>query len=269
MPYRNFVAPDFAKRAHATPEWIDWLADLDGVLVPVAPQHPHACQLCLGSSGYLDGGPATWNRCSNCKGYAGAVDSFIPITYSLDAGLESMLHRYKDFQGYDWLGWALSSLLHEFLEAHSGCVEAEAGGTVDVATIVPSNDQRAFNHLEQLVFGVVENDPLAQLWNWETSFLSRAPATPRPARGHLTPDAYVVAPFVVEGSRVLLLDDTWTSGSSAASAAAALKRAGAVRVVVLALGRQLNLTTAYGSTREVFDDQSAEEWRLDTCVVCG
>lgn len=269
MPYRSFNAPDFATRDHATLDWIDWLADLEGVLVPVEPRHPHACQLCLGSSEYLDGGRETRSRCSHCRAYGDAVDAYVPITYSLDAGLESMLHRYKDFEGFWWLRWALSSLLHEFVEGHCGCIEAVAGGAIDVATIVPSNDQRAFNHLEQLVGGVVANDPLAQLWNWDTTFLSRDPAKPRPARGRLAPDAYVVTPFVVEGSRVLLLDDTWTSGSSAASAAAALKRAGAARVVVLTLGRQLNLATAYGSTREVFDDQSAEEWRLDTCVVCG
>ncbi len=268
MSYRNFRAPQFAMRSHATSEWIEWLAGQPNLLIPVAPRHPHSCQICLGSAGYLDGGPDTWLECANCHGYGGAVDALIPITYSVDAGLESMLHRYKDFEGFAWLRWALSSLLHEFLEIHNGCVERAAGGRIDVATIVPSNDQRAFNHLEQLIRGVVEDDPLTRAWHWDTTFLRRDPTSPRPARGRLVPDAYLVDPFVVEGSRVLLIDDTWTSGSSAASTASALKRAGATRVVVLTLGRQLNLATGYGSTREIFDDHATEEWRLDTCVVC-
>ncbi len=42
------------------------------------------------------------------------------------------------------------------------------------------------------------------------------------------------------GACVLLLDDTWVSGASAQSAAAALKRVGARRVAVVVLGRHLD-----------------------------
>lgn len=42
------------------------------------------------------------------------------------------------------------------------------------------------------------------------------------------------------GASVLLLDDTWVSGASAQSAAAALKRAGARHVAVVVLGRHVN-----------------------------
>jgi adenine/guanine phosphoribosyltransferase-like PRPP-binding protein len=39
---------------------------------------------------------------------------------------------------------------------------------------------------------------------------------------------------------VLLIDDTWVSGASAQSAAAALKLAGARRVAIVVLGRHLD-----------------------------
>ena len=39
---------------------------------------------------------------------------------------------------------------------------------------------------------------------------------------------------------MLLLDDSWVSGASAQSAAAALKRAGARRVAVVVLGRHVD-----------------------------
>lgn len=44
----------------------------------------------------------------------------------------------------------------------------------------------------------------------------------------------------VTGADVLVLDDTWVSGGSAQSAAAALKLAGARRVAVVVLGRHIN-----------------------------
>jgi orotate phosphoribosyltransferase len=44
----------------------------------------------------------------------------------------------------------------------------------------------------------------------------------------------------VTGADVLLVDDTWVSGGSAQSAAAALKLAGAARVAAVVLGRHLD-----------------------------
>ena len=47
----------------------------------------------------------------------------------------------------------------------------------------------------------------------------------------------------VAGADVLVLDDTWVSGGSAQSAAAALKLAGARRVAIVVLGRHVNPAT--------------------------
>lgn len=44
----------------------------------------------------------------------------------------------------------------------------------------------------------------------------------------------------VAGGDVLVVDDTWVSGGSAQSAAAALKLAGARRVAIVVLGRHVN-----------------------------
>ena len=44
----------------------------------------------------------------------------------------------------------------------------------------------------------------------------------------------------LRGQAVLLIDDTWTTGSSAQSAAAALKAAGAGPTAALVIGRHLN-----------------------------
>jgi adenine/guanine phosphoribosyltransferase-like PRPP-binding protein len=44
----------------------------------------------------------------------------------------------------------------------------------------------------------------------------------------------------VSGHAVLLVDDMWTTGANAQSAAAALKAAGAIRVAAVVIGRHLN-----------------------------
>ncbi len=47
----------------------------------------------------------------------------------------------------------------------------------------------------------------------------------------------VVRPNLIKGSRILLVDDVFTSGSTASNCAKALKKAGAERVKVLTLAR--------------------------------
>jgi hypothetical protein len=54
----------------------------------------------------------------------------------------------------------------------------------------------------------------------------------------LDPDRFVAEP--VPGGRILLLDDTWTTGTSAQSAAMALRRAGARSIATVVLGRHIN-----------------------------
>ncbi|TGN64237.1 hypothetical protein EXE59_09940 [Nocardioides eburneiflavus] len=189
------------------------------------------------------------------------------MTYSIDAGLESMLHRYKD-RGVAWLRRPLASLLTNFLNNHSDCIDDNAHG-IDVAMFVPSdNRDRGFNHLDQLVRGVFVGDPIFERFDWSPDAIERDLRTSRPARGELKPGAYSVTPRSVHGQAVLLLDDVWTSGSSASSAAAALKSAGAAHVTVVALGRQLNLSDRRGSTSEVYDDRCSTRWISDECVLC-
>ena len=61
------------------------------------------------------------------------------------------------------------------------------------------------------------------------------------------------------GAAVLLLDDTWTTGSTAQSAAVALHAAGARHVAVVVLGRHLN-PAGLGHA-------GGEPFRLEHCVV--
>lgn len=268
VSYHGFVRPK--PTPATTEEWLAWLYEQDDVLLRVAPPNPDSCRACLGSSGYRDDG-RLWDVCPNCRRYGGAVDVYVPITYSIDAGLESMLHRYKDFDGYRWLRFPLGSLLEEFSSRHAGCINRQAPGRrIDLATVVPSdNVGRPFDHMNDLLSGVVEGDPIRARWNWDLTILARSEGTSRPQRGQCEPSAYEVAPRLADGASVLLLDDTWTSGSSAASAAAALKRAGASHVTVVTLGRQLNVAKNFGSTGQLYDASKNPPWDHDECVICA
>ena len=71
--------------------------------------------------------------------------------------------------------------------------------------------------------------------------LPNCPLALRPGRQgrELDLDRFRV-PIRPAGASVLLLDDTWVSGASAQSAAAALKLAGARHVAVVVVGRHVN-----------------------------
>lgn len=265
MAYRSFQRPSFATGTHSTTDWMNWMRDEGDILVPVAPHHESSCDLCHGAVGLRYDG-STWPLCQHCQNYQGAVDQLIPITYSLDSGLESMLHRFKD-RGVDWLSGPLSALLYSFLRRQRGCV-GEAANGVDVSVVVPSdNRQRSFHPMDRLIHGGVEGDPVAQWFDWDFEMVERDFSTTRPARGELKPEAYRVTGDVADAS-VLVLDDTWTSGSSTASVAAALKDAGADRVTVLTLGRQLNANHNWGSSQTIFDDRHEAKWTTRECIVC-
>lgn len=103
--------------------------------------------------------------------------------------------------------------------------------------------------------------------------LARAGATEvslKAAAGLTNPRAinrshYSVADDAAEGQHVLLIDDTWTSGGHATSAALALRDGGATHVSVLVLARWLKIgweaTTAAWAKQRL----TAPDFQPDTC----
>lgn len=266
MAYKGFTRPEAARGSVTTGFWTDWMREQSHILIPVAPHHAYSCERCYGASGYRDDGEV-WPVCWHCRRYGDVVNTFVPIVYSVDAGLESMLHRYKD-RGIDWLQRPLASLLTRFVRGHADCIDRDARG-IDIATVVPSdNEARPFNHLEALMHGIT-GDPVLNRYDWNFEAIKRNRGTARPSRGELKSSAYRVETEQVDGAAVLLLDDTWTSGSSASSAAKALKEAGAAHVTVLTLGRQLNAGNHFGSSDRIYADRHQEEWDPTVCVLCA
>jgi hypothetical protein len=156
----------------------------------------------------------------------------VPIAYAVKgSSYARQLWLYKSGrQGAGPAGRALALRLLLFLRDHGGCVWRRAGtgaGPTHVA-VVPSSRGRPGEHpLRTLV---------APCLTLRWAALAARPGEASRLRD-LDPRRFRAARL--PGARVLLLDDTWTTGASAQSAAMALRRAGASAVAVVVLGRHL------------------------------
>jgi hypothetical protein len=190
---------------------------------------------------------AGFARCYQCElalSEAGGLlaDVVAPTGYAVRGGpLAEDLRRYKSDRGDQATPAAgrLRERLAAFL-ADQGRAVWEAGGMTAgprAVAVVPSGQGRPGAHpLVSLVRSCV-GLPLVRL----------AVAAPEAHARGVNPGWVRVADRadgdgapVLGGIDVLVVDDTWVSGGSAQSTAAALKLAGARRVAVVVLGRHVN-----------------------------
>jgi predicted amidophosphoribosyltransferase len=183
---------------------------------------------------------AGFDRCLVCDRMERHLGAVIPIAYSV-AG--ESLHR--DIASYkrdadlsvNAAVKRLARLLDQFLAAHETCVAAASGiARFDVVTTVPSRHTRPGER--HPLEGVVETRVAATAGRHRRLLLhSSAPRTPRTSRRFDAARFSVVEPL--GGAHVLLIDDMWTSGATAQSAARALKSGGAASVTAVVIGRHL------------------------------
>lgn len=259
MAYRDIIRPRNSQ-GWRTDVWTQWAID-SGLAPSVTPVAESTCRMCYGAVGFnIRGEP--YSKCQHCSSYA-SLAGLVPAAYSLDEGLESMLHRFKDFgDEWRWMRAPLASLAHTFLSMHTGCIERRYG-RIELATIVPSSPtSRGFDHLASII-STVASWPV--VWN-QGVLVKMRPG--RPPRGVVDPSFYGLAdPRQVTDRTVLLFDDTWTSGSTTASAASRLRSAGARSVVAFTIGRQL--TVGWGSSDVVLETVRARKEPLRGCVICA
>jgi len=187
------------------------------------------CDLCLG--------PVTeYTRCFGCnKLFAGAPwelqRKVVPMTsvvkpspwYSLLVGYKTAAPQHMP---------VLASVAHAFLTAHHEDIARMIGGEPDLITIVPST--RGIGY---------ERQPLKRTLSLSGILRDRLVQTmthdPRIAVGRqeFNPAAFKVMNQAVRGKRIILVEDTWVSGSKAVSAAGALLGAGAGGVAIISIAR--------------------------------
>jgi adenine/guanine phosphoribosyltransferase-like PRPP-binding protein len=146
---------------------------------------------------------------------------------------------------------------------HGDHVEAVAGGPWDVVTSVPSKGSREGAHpLERVIkLGRVLKRAYRRLLEInDASLVSRAHGDDRAFRLAERAD--------VEGTRVLLLDDTFTSGATFQSAASALDLAGAAVVAGVVVGRVISTDDPRFPHRlEAWESRRAIPFTFETCCL--
>jgi hypothetical protein len=149
---------------------------------------------------------------------------------------------------------AVGDILVTFLARHQPCLEHLAGGPLELAVAVPPTLRPGEAPLHQVPGlgvrrGVLVRGP-APLGHLRAS-----------VRGFQVPEGMLEA---VAGRRILVVDDIYTTGARAQSAAAALRLAGAASVVVVACGRAVRRGEAPWC-RSYWRGADASTWHAERC----
>jgi predicted amidophosphoribosyltransferase len=204
------------------------------------------------------------HRCPHCTPDPAWLDAMAPISYSV--GGEQMHHALCWYKSHlappaHHFSMGLASVLWRHVADHEACLARAAGvDAFELVAVVPSSDARrdATHPLHRLAGDLVE--PLRARY---ARLLRRTDVPVRPHRFHA--ERYEAA-MDVRGRTVLLIDDTWTTGANARSAAAALKVAGAERVGGVVIGRYVNRGWRQND-RQLRGLPQPFDW--DCCARCG
>lgn len=174
-------------------------------------------------------------RCGEHRSLSGLADVVAPLVYAV-GGTESAatLSDYKNHPirtRRERSAQAIAQFMSPAVQSHEHCFGAVTGVPVSVRCVVPSLTRRLGVHpLVSIAESVgVVLDPVLTP--------GRDPRCDRRVRA----DKFAVSSAAaIQGRHVLVLDDVWTTGSNAQSAALALRRAEGAVVSVLVVGRWLN-----------------------------
>jgi predicted amidophosphoribosyltransferase len=223
----------------------------------LGPRHgPGVCRTCFN---FTDG----YDRCYACTSNGQFLDAMLPISYSVaHEQLHHVLATYKRSHGLTAHRFEieLAAVIWRFLDRHEACLARAAKvARFDSVTTVPSSRhfRDDIHPLHHIVAELVE--PARSRY---VRLLRRSGA--RTASHSFNPDKYEPLTDLANCS-VLLIDDTWTTGANAQSAAAALKSAGVRNVAALVVGR--HISRDYGQNdRRLRMLSTPFDW--DRCAFC-
>jgi predicted amidophosphoribosyltransferase len=191
---------------------------------------PGVCRTCFT---FTDG----FDRCYVCAHTEQWADAIVPISYSIAREqLHHELASYKRLTGdvARRLTAQLAAVLWRYLDLHESCVAAAAQTSMfPIVATVPSGDhERDQNHPLRRIVGELVGP--TRVRHERLLVRSELELTGR----EFSPQKFGCTRRL-DGEPVLLIDDTWTTGCNAQSAAAALKAAGGGPVGVIVIGRHV------------------------------
>jgi hypothetical protein len=185
----------------------------------------------------------------------------VPISlYTIPGDLHRVLRRYKDARGSRQQirdREAIAELVAGFLRRHQACLAA-GGEPYDLLTTVPSTQGRLGPHP---LTRAVRTDPWLSAHHQE--LLVRGPASLGHARAS---DLGFLPCRAVDGARIVVLDDTWTTGARAQSAASALQSHGARVIAIVVVGRLVHPGHSPVALKW-WRDQAARRFSVDRCCL--
>lgn len=192
---------------------------------------PGVCSICFN---FTEG----YSRCYACTHAEPWLDVVSPISYSVAREqLHHALASYKRLSGNvaGRLRAELAAVLWRYLAVHEPCVASAAGAQAfQLVTSVPSGQrQRDAHHPLRRIVGELVGPTRGR----HERLLERSEVPTPPREFHR---GKFRATRALQGETVLMIDDTWTTGASAQSAAATLKAAGAGSIAAVVIGRHLN-----------------------------
>ena len=205
--------------------------------------------------------PTSRPRCFTCDSHYhhdGLADAVAFLTYAV-AGEQSgyVMRGYKAPGPLPEHRTVVTLLAYTGLTRHARCCAVLAHAPVTHWATVPSLPAKPGEHpFHQLVARLAPGQEVRL----------RAADWVEDARA-VNPDHFRVGQPLPAGSHVLLMDDTWTSGGHAQSAALALRGAGAARVSLLVIARWIS--PKYGDNAEFLRKLSKSDYNPELCPWTG
>jgi hypothetical protein len=201
-------------------------------------------------------------RCFPCHRHTRSgehlADAVGPLVYAVKGQQSAyMMRNYKGGRPIAEHRLTVTLLCLLAMRLHNRCAGILAHAPVTHWSTVPSLPAKSGEHpLHRVVSRIAPGEEVPLL---------AATATPGPREVHS--DHFRVPGDVPGDAHVLLLDDTWTRGGHAQSAALALRTAGAQRVSVLVVARWLN--PDFGDTGDFIGEHLRRDYDPGICPWTG
>ncbi|MEX2621929.1 MAG: hypothetical protein WD250_17075 [Egibacteraceae bacterium] len=196
--------------------------------------------------------------CGQTASIAGAVHRIIPIMlWDTGTPAGNLMHAYKQENSPRFI--ELREILSRWLRIHLVCLSPEPDARLTLVTHVPS--KRASDRPHPL--GLVLQHIVAA--GGYQSVLIPGPGAGRIGRNRPDPEGFALAPGAwVADQRIVLVDDTFTTGATLQSAAHALTAAGGHVAAAVVVGRKVNWR-GHDPAEEVWRRAQRQPFDWDRC----
>lgn len=236
------------------------------------PSRVPRCALCLGPVGGSFVTCLGCRRILECGLPPALLQPILPLTVALE-GPDRWYHALWNYKRAEKeRAWELRHVLAAFLRLQSDRVSRWLGAEPDLVTVVPSKRGQTTEPTAQPLFRVVGTAVEDADLDWRVAPVLRHNGTSVPRQG-VRPGAFEPRQDTLEairGATVLLIDDSWVTGSTVVSTAGALALHGATRVGILVLARVIRDSwwekadaTAFRAYREAQFPFSPTRWPRD------